>query len=74
MAKQFSKAQIAVLDAAMRDPSVGYPLVELALIEAEADRIESNGAMTPAVEQALTRKAQEAAGRAQAGMKKFFGG
>jgi hypothetical protein len=73
MAK-FSKAQRAVLDAAMRDPQVGHSLVELALIEAEADRIEGNGAMTPAVEAALTRRAEEASGRAQAGMRRFFGG
>lgn len=74
MATQYTPADMDAFKAAMRDPAIGQPIVELALIEAAADRTERAGAMTPATERSYTRQAEDAAGRARSGLRKRFVG
>jgi hypothetical protein len=74
MTQQYSKAQMAAFKAAMRDPDIGGAIGDLAALGVEADRITKAGAMTPATESSLDRRADEAAGRGREGLRRFFGG
>jgi hypothetical protein len=74
MTQQYSKAQMAVFKAAMRDPEIGGAIGDLVALGVEGDRITKAGAMTPATERSLDRRADEADGRAREGRRKFFGG
>lgn len=74
MTQQYSKAEMAAFKAAMQDPDVGGAIGDLVALGVEADRITKAGAMTPSTERSIDRRADEAAGRAHEGLRRFFGG
>ena len=73
MTRQYSDAEMAAFKKAMRDPEFGPALLDLALTAVEQDRITRHGAMTPATQQALDRKAEEASERGHRALGRLFG-